>query len=189
MHPSWEVAVWREADIDALGLTNRAAYDYYMATPTKRRQGGMEYNGAANVARVEILLRSGGVYVDIDSVPLRPLDPLLRHSFFAGFEPGVPTRPGRIANGTIGSARDHPILRRYVALIGGLGTLLPAWDTSGGTALTQAVARYRYGPGVHIYEPRVFYPEDHRGRPAPGRQPSYTRHLFASTHSSYPVSG
>src|SRR5678816_3533579 len=62
-HPRWKYRLWREADIARLGLRNQAAYDLYMEAGT--------WYGAADVARVEILHRFGGVYLDADSEPTR----------------------------------------------------------------------------------------------------------------------
>jgi mannosyltransferase OCH1-like enzyme len=81
LHPEFEYRLWDEAAIDAFGLANLAVY---------RRYGEAEiYDGAADVARAEILHRFGGVYVDADSEALRPLGeaPIMNAGFFAQYEP------------------------------------------------------------------------------------------------------
>lgn len=175
MHSGWEQRLWDQAAIDALPLRNRAVFDDYA-----RRSN---WPGAADVARVEILLRSGGVYVDVDSECLLTFEgaPFMAASFFAAYEPGVPARPGRVANGVLGAVAGHPILAGYVAAIGKLKTYQPAWDTVGGTLLTTIVARHASDKGVVILPPRTFYPESHTGEQAPGGEMSYTRHFWASS--------
>lgn len=176
MHLGWEYRLWREPDIAALGLENSLAFATYMAT--------VRPYGAADVARVEILYREGGVYVDIDSRPLRSLEgaPFMDAGFFAGYE--NPNHPGRIANGTMGAVAGHPVLRTYIDLIRDADVLEPAWDTVGGTALTRAVAMHAERDDIAILPCRTFYPHNLDGD-APGDEESYTDHFWASTLGGY----
>lgn len=178
MHPSWQHTLWNERAIRRLPLTNSRAFERFMGT--------RNWPGAADVARLEILLRHGGVFADIDSEPLRPLDrgAFMRSQFFAGFSNPVPDRPGRIANGVIGAIAGHPILAWAVAEISNLPSLKPAWDTVGGTLLTRAVQAHQGMTGVRIMPARTFYPESSKGIPAAGRSTPYTRHFWASTAHS-----
>ena len=57
-HPSWTHRIWREVDVAALGLRNEVLY--------RRCCDEGLFDAAADVARAEILLRNGGVYVDAD---------------------------------------------------------------------------------------------------------------------------
>src|SRR5258706_7822303 len=97
LHPGWDYRVWYERDIRALPLVNVTAFDAYLARG--------QYAGAADVARVEILLRDGGVYTDVDSEPLRSLEgaPFLCAGFVAAYAPPRKNRnpPGRIGNGSL----------------------------------------------------------------------------------------
>jgi len=65
MNPDFDHRVWNDDAIDTFGLHNEALYRRFFAEGI--------YDGAADVARIEILYRCGGVYVDADSVALRPL--------------------------------------------------------------------------------------------------------------------
>jgi len=58
MHPGWTTKVWREADLAALPMKNRALF--------KRQMAAECWHGAADVARLEILYQQGGVYTDVD---------------------------------------------------------------------------------------------------------------------------
>lgn len=50
----------------------------------------------ADVARMEIILQYGGIYLDYDQIPLRSFDPLRNHSLCMGQETG-----GQLGNGVI----------------------------------------------------------------------------------------
>lgn len=180
-HRRWAYRLWREADIepimpDAL----RPAWSHFIAAS--------RWHGAADVARVAILLRDGGVYVDIDSEPVRALDraPFMRGSFFAGLEVGTPAAPVHIANGVIGAEAGHPIMVAYARLIAEAEVIEPPWKTVGGGFLTEAVLAHRDLAGVAILPIRTFYPEDKHGVDAPGRDTIYARQYWATTHRLYP---
>src|SRR5205823_736037 len=70
----------------------------------------------SDVMRLEILYRYGGVYVDCDSEPLRPLDDLLEDiECFAAWSPNrgdAGQRP--VANGTIGCEPRHPFIAEAI---------------------------------------------------------------------------
>jgi hypothetical protein len=176
-HPTWRHTLWRQADIEPLiDEPLRRVWDYYI--------GVRRWHGAADVARVAILTRHGGVYVDIDSEPVRSFDgaDFMKADFFAGVSPEA---PDFIANGVIGSAADHPILHRYHDRIAEAVDLEPAWQTVGGVLLTKVLAEFEGLPGLLILPTRTFYPEDKYGRKVPGLQRPYTRHYWATTHRLY----
>jgi glycosyl transferase-like sugar-binding protein len=179
-HPRWSHRVWREADIEPL-LPDalRAAWSYYL----ERRI----WHGAADVARIGILWKLGGVYADIDSEPVRSFDraPFMRGSFFVGLERGTPDAPVHITNGVIGSVAGHPILADVIERIARADDIQSPWRTVGGGFLTLAVLAHRDLPGLAILPVRTFYPEDKDGNPAPGRSPVYTRQYWATTHRLY----
>lgn len=173
----FEHVLWREADLPP--LVNQRSFDYY----AKR---GI-WHGAANVARVELLLAHGGFYVDVDSRPLRSFAdaPFMGVGLVAGYEPNVPDLPGRVANGTIGAEPGHPALRTYRELIADMRVFEPSWDTTGGTAFTASLLVHRRCCSIHIVPPRVFYPRDAHGRTTPGLEDPWTDHFWASTHDLY----
>lgn len=179
MHPEWEYHLWREEDIAGLSLRGRRAFGFYV--------GRGLWHGAANVARVEILAQRGGVYVDIDSRPLRPFDaaPFMEASFFAGYEPNIPSLPGRIANGTIGAEAAHPVLNTYISIIRALKRLEPSWDTTGGTGLTAAILLHRRCCSPVVLPARVLYPRDAYGNLTPGNEEPYCDHFWATTNGTY----
>ena len=179
-HPGWAHTLWRESDVlPILPAGTVRVWDHYVS-----RQ---RWHGAADVARVAILLRHGGVYADVDSEVVTPFDeaPFMAASFFAGRALPTVTHAYRLANGVIGAEVDHPILVTYAEMIAQAERLEPVWDTVGGTMLTLAVAAHPGLAGVMILPTRVFYPEGMKGERAPGDETVYTRHYWASTYGLY----
>lgn len=93
LHPGWEVRTWLEGDLE--WIRNRRAFD---ADPNLA--------GKANVARYEIVLREGGVYVDCDFEPLRAIDDLVDGAELVVGE----EEPGVYANGFFAATAGHPVL-------------------------------------------------------------------------------
>lgn len=182
MHPAWEHRVWRRKEIERLPRLPLRSWRYYVEREC--------WNGAANVARLAILHEVGGVYVDIDSKPLRPLDgaTFLDSVAFAGYEPNVPDLPGRIANGTIGAVAGAPPIATALRLVAGLDALEEPWETTGGNVLTAAFLLHRRCCDIRVLPPRVFYPRDAHGRLTPGLEDPYSDHFWATTNGLYATS-
>jgi len=181
LHPRWEHRLWREADIRALGLSNESAFERYLR--------GRRWHGAANVARYEILYREGGVYVDVDTVPLGSLKnaPFMRRpvTLWAAYVQPRPQYPGLIGNAYIGAEPRHPVLRAAMDLIASDPHLVPPWVHSGVVAFTKAVAAVGPRADIRILPTKTFFPHDRFGRPAPeARATTYARHLWGSTRGS-----
>lgn len=171
----WEYKLWTEKEIDELGLVNRNLYDKYI-------EMGKLY-GASDVARIEILERFGGVYIDADSKRLLDISPLLEgNRFFAVTESD--SMGDRIANGVIGSVAHHPILKNYILKMGRAPRIDPPWSTIGGTLFTKMVKRHRDG-FTAIFPPHTFYPIDSRGNTARTKGVVYSEHFWGSTHNRY----
>ena len=103
LNPDFEHRLWDDAAIEAFGLCNDAVYRRFV-------DSGI-YDGAADVARAEILHRCGGVYVDVDSVALRPIHDagFMRAGFFAQYE-ASDQHPGLITNAFMGAVTGHGVL-------------------------------------------------------------------------------
>lgn len=170
-NPDMKYILWTEEYIDHFGLLNREKYDYFMAKKL--------YDGAADVARIEILNRLGGVYIDADSICFEPIQNefFMQRLFFAGIE-----YDDRVANGVIGSIAHHPILVDYVARISRATVLEPVRYTLGGTMLTSCIDDY--GRRFVMLLPRAaFYPRwKHRGEIT---TKMYARQMWGSTKKLY----
>ena len=95
-HPDWEHRLWTEADVPG-DLELREAANR-LRQPAER----------ADILRLELLHRHGGVYLDADFECLKPIDQLLE---------GVTCclgllDSGRVSNAVIGAVPGHPLLAR-----------------------------------------------------------------------------
>ena len=140
-HPSWETRLWREDALPALSCPE--AIDH--STGFKRRY---------DILRLEILRQCGGVIVDMDVEPIRPLDPLL---------PGVSAFVGRIGekhigNQVLGATPGHPFFERAVErLRANTDVAGNASQTSGKDFLKQLLSEYP--EDVTVFPARTFYYE------------------------------
>lgn len=129
----WEYRVWTERTIPP--LENYQAFNFYIENEM--------WHGAADVARVEILERHGGWFMDADLELLDPIgfgsDPMQFAQFVVVEHP---IKPDRFPNGIIGSTAGNKILSRYVDIIARhvkVDDLVPPWATVGGNALYEAI--------------------------------------------------
>lgn len=168
MHPTWEHRLWGDDDLD--WLVNRDLYDQAETLVPADAVGQFR----ADVARYEILLRYGGVYVDCDFEPLRPIDGLMGPTIWASWE-----KDGRwIANGILAGPARHPWLRR---LVDGL----PASVTANRGRRPHRMSGPHYvtrtaPPDLHVYPQRFFYPYAFDELDRHGEDPgeAYMRHLW-----------
>ena len=70
LHPDWDCRLWTEDSLPTDLL--RTEYLDKLRAPAER----------ADLLRLELLYRFGGLYIDIDMVPLRPMDPILEMGDF-----------------------------------------------------------------------------------------------------------
>lgn len=106
-HPDWDIWWWNEQSIADLGLEQQGIFDraadYVPADSIYQLQ--------SDIARVEILHRHGGAYIDCDFLWHAPVDPLLgRHKLVTPWE----RQWVNVANGFIATVPGHPILREVI---------------------------------------------------------------------------
>jgi len=108
MHPRWDCVTLRDDSVERLlpsGSELRALFN-----------GQATWAGRSDILRVAALDADGGVYVDHDCLPLRPLDPLLGDP-----RPFAGKRSGKsLNNSVIGSPANHPAVRALL-------TRFPSW--------------------------------------------------------------
>lgn len=185
-HPDWEYIVWDEAAIRDLGITNADRFEELL-------DAGV-YDAASDVARIEILYALGGVYVDCDSVCLRPMDgaPFLDAGFFATRE--IPPRGSYlVTNSFMGCVPAHPLASRYIQHIGHAkmrcvhgrtgAAFCCAWRLTGPQALTGLIRRARMAD-VMVLEPWAFFTRTIKGVPVPGH--GWGEHFWSSTGERSP---
>lgn len=176
----WKYKLWTEDEIEELQLQNQELYDYFYEKKI--------WHGCSDVARIEILNKYGGIYIDADTERLAPIDELLKFDRLTGrtaineietrdFFAVWSNRDDRIANGVIASVKNHPILTNYIEEMGRAEKVEPAWSTIGGTLFTKMINLHSTRR-TQLLKPITFYPFDSRGVPARGRGTTYARHYW-----------
>ncbi len=149
MHPGWEFRSWQDP-------LNLASFEY--GPEIKAARSGAE---RADIIRLEVLLREGGVYVDADCRPIRPFDSLLGHSLFIGTEDGA-----RLTNAVIGCIPNHPGIREYLEVIrteSRVHLAAPPNETTGPFLATRVLGT-RTDITVLPPDSSIHYPSGTRGR-------------------------
>jgi len=139
LHPDWEHRLWAEdnlpGDLELAEAGNR------LRQPAER----------ADILRLELLHRHGGVYLDADFECLKPIDPLLDGvTCFLGL-----LDSGRVSNAVIGAVPGHPLLAKAMAEVRPRSTYGPVDREGTGPLLLERVRRGI--DGVALFEPNVFY--------------------------------
>jgi inositol phosphorylceramide mannosyltransferase catalytic subunit len=145
-HPKWEHRLWTEENLPEDPI--RPEVLDRLRVPVER----------ADILRLEILYRHGGLYVDADVECLRPVDPVLADAEFVG----VCVKPGRATNTLIAAVPRHPLLERalrevrpmqeYWSLEASSAILK---ESAGPPLLRRLVAEY---PDVKLLDPPLVFP-------------------------------
>ncbi len=146
-HPGWELRQWTEDDLPE-NLRRPEAYEKLRA-PAER----------ANILRLELLWRLGGVYVDTDFECLRSIEPLIENAeLFITL-----AKPDRVNNALMGSVAGHPVLDEALEQIRPV-EYFGHDKAATGTRFLDGLLLDR--PGVTLLEPELFYPttEEQRRR-------------------------
>ena len=93
-NPDFVIREWNEGNLDWSSRYMRAAYMFGY------------WSRVSNLARLQILQRHGGIYLDVDVEMLRPLRPLLDNACFLGFQDSRPNATW-VNNAVFGAAPDH----------------------------------------------------------------------------------
>lgn len=103
-HPEWDIKIWGNDDLfNKTWHLKKQMYDLFYDKEC--------YAGVADLMRYEILYEHGGIYMDCDTVCLRPLDDLLDCKVFV-----VSNRDKKlVANGFIGVVPKHPLFEWIIS--------------------------------------------------------------------------
>lgn len=103
--PGWEYKLWTDREVRDFPMVNRDLFEAAANIGIK-----------ADILRMEILYKEGGVYIDTDFECLQPemFDILNKnYDFYSGLTP-LDGKAILIANGLIGAISGHPILKGYI---------------------------------------------------------------------------
>ena len=152
LHPEWTHRLWSDAEVEGL-LRER-----YPALEAAYRSYDIAQR--ADLARYAILHRHGGIYCDLDVIPVRSFEPLLGHALVL-----PETEPLGLSNDLVLARPGHPFLEE---LLEGLPAAVRRWDRpfvphhfrvllgSGPLYLTLSLRRSGRGGEVHRL-PRELY--------------------------------
>lgn len=189
LNPNWQYIFWdasRLREYFPNGLRNQEQFDDIR-----------EWCGKCDVARIEILNAFGGLFIDADSICLRPLDDyLLENDSFSCYENEFACGQ-LVACGYLASTVGNSLMELMMEEIGRLDIpkilntpLTSAWDTShqawqitGGALLTKSIFQNKYS-AISIYPSYYFIPEHYSGHVYRGKGKPYCRQLWASTVGS-----
>ncbi len=111
--------LWREADLEGLGVQENEAFREMLAAG--------DYPGAVDVARYVILAREGGIYLDCDWYPARAgvsfhhLLPMIGlHAFAEAIPRDTATGSLLLANSFIAAPPGHPVFEAMLTALPGL---------------------------------------------------------------------
>jgi hypothetical protein len=165
LHPGWSYRLWTDSDNDQFVKTHYSTwYELYRSFDREIFR--------ADMARCLYLHHFGGVYVDLDIEPLRPLTHLIaRHSCVLGTEPEVHAHKlwnkSRLAsNAMMASEPGHPfwlrmlneIARRARASAADAKTGKNPVSTTGPITLDAVYERWGKALDVQLVEPDAFFP-------------------------------
>ncbi len=145
-HPGWELRLWDEDNLPA-GLRREEVYDRERQ-PVER----------ADILRLELLWRFGGVYVDTDFECFKSIDGLLEGvEFFTGLMKAAgKAKPARVNNAIFGSVPGHPLLGRAIEELRAHEIGVRYDKHLSGAMFFNALVMDN--PDVTIFPPEYFYP-------------------------------
>lgn len=178
-NPTWTVRVWDNNDYHTFLWRNKAAMellwdDSKFEAPRK--------SGIADMMRYEILYNEGGLYVDADSICLRPLeDWLFEYEAVACWENEV-VRPGLISNAYIASAPKNPFFNYIIEKIQEDPTISngPPWIKTGPKQFTDSLSEFNYTK-LKIWPSHYFIPNHYAYKEYTGTDPVFARHEWGTT--------
>jgi hypothetical protein len=176
----YEYKLWTESNVKDMHMDAelRAEYESFAG----------ELSGRADIIRLIALIKYGGIYIDADSVIVKPeklaefLEKNKAGVFFAWEDlskatrkkigdlgPGLTGQKRIIANGTIGAKKGHGFIKKLLDGIvnhskGKSGEDVWAWKRTGPIYVTRMYKECKKQfPDIHIYPMKYFYPRHWRG--------------------------
>lgn len=199
----WEYVLWTESEMERRGFVQELAA--HMGTM-------YSLAGRADLMRLEILYRHGGIYSDADSVCLEAFDDVLDRADDSGQDmiltrenervrgPGfagaalcsqpfpIPNHLPLYSNGFMAVRPGHPFMRAAIDEL--LATppsqlaTFPAWRTAGPGLLTRLVARLGLGPTTMVLPSYSFLPVHATGLAYSGHGKVYAHQLWSTTRTT-----
>jgi mannosyltransferase OCH1-like enzyme len=173
-HPDYEVKLWG----------NKEAHDKCWINKDKIRDmfDKNDYAGVSDIMRYEILFEHGGVYVDVDSYSINPLeDWLLNCDAFASWEQEI-MRPQLIANGCIGGIKGAEVWKMCIDEISKKNCKVSekAWKITGPQLLSELF--FKRHANLTVYPSHYFLPEHLTGYVSKVKGHRFASHMWGSVN-------
>ncbi len=114
-NPGYAFTLWNEENIDFSIRPIRKAYDQ------------KKWAKVADIVRLLAVLKHGGIYLDTDFQLLKPLDNLLHHRCFFGFQTKYRSKDW-VANGAFGALPEHWFIARALVTVLNIKSLPGAFE-------------------------------------------------------------
>ena len=204
-HPGWEHVVWSNAEIRRRFPSAESTVGFL---PRDGAHGELVnqdlYGGALNllsdIARYEVLMLYGGVYVDADTECFRPMDYLVDEAIagvqgFGFLEKDVHYIGGLVASGVIGTYAYSPLSVALVSELQRTDWNLPPWQSAGPMYFTKILRMFGAGRyRVNVLASHFVYPF-HYSDVKPNdlhrhlvRKGAVMDQKWGTTHGAYPTS-
>lgn len=155
-HPDWQYKLWTNDDVAHFPLINKKQFDQEK-----------NFGAKADILRLEILNRYGGLYVDIDGECLQPFD-TLHHlcDFYIGFfQVNFLRQSARVNNALMACTPGHPLIQALIHEISLIQApeVTAEWtvvERTGPSFVSRVLKEHIYkAPGINIIVPaNYFYP-------------------------------
>lgn len=179
-NPGFEHILWTETEIQKRGFVFECQEKIDLCT---------ELCGKADIMRLEILWKYGGVYLDADSICIEPLDEiLLEKRAFATFE-NENARKGLVANGNMGFVPQYSLCRDMIDWILSDESTEPilrlrAWACLGPALLTRFLNTGNY-PDFCVFPSHLFLPVHFTGSEYDGHRKVYAHQYWGTNYNLY----
>jgi mannosyltransferase OCH1-like enzyme len=147
-----------------------------------------ELCGKADIMRVEILNRYGGIYIDADTIAIERIDDkFLQNDAFAGFENEIKIK-NLVGNSTMGFTKNHIILQNMIDyFLKNINTKSDInkeiWKLTGPLLFTNIINNFP--KTIRLYPDHYFYPIHHTGETYKAHGKIYLCQLWNSTNIKY----
>jgi len=177
-HPSWSYLLWTEREIDSLVMRNQ---DFYDAMNPKMRN---YLAGKSDIARMEILYRHGGIYIDADIECLRPMEGDFLDGDFFGIRTNDEQRGDSVNPAVMGAIAHHPFINMMIDELAKERKLWePLWDFCGPGLMNRCLEKFP--EKLNILPSYYFEPDFHSGKPYKGKFKPFGYHFWGSTKKLY----
>jgi len=178
--PDYEIIEWNENNFDV----NCCNY-------TKEAYQAKKYAFVSDVARLKVLIKYGGIYMDIDQEILKPIDSFLKYEAFCGF-----TTDEDIGLGILGSSENLDVFKEYLAQYDDIHFIMK----DGKPDLTIINDRFeqfckKYGfvlnntlqtiRGITFFPSEYFYAKNHLTQKTKITENTYTMHHFYASWCTF----